>query len=186
MIKVNLLPVKRKKKPKPVPTFFITMVVVTIVVSIAMAYLVFFFNSRLSMKRAQVADNEKKIAELKEKIKAVENFEQINKTFQQRNDIIEQLSRNKSVPVKLLDEISALLPNGVWLQTLSISGENINIEGSGFTNSDIVSYVENLKNSKIFTEVYLQESKSTTIEKIPLYTFKLTFKIKNIDKISMS
>lgn len=178
MIKVNLLPVKRKKKSKPVPTFFITMVVVTIVVSIAMAYLVFFFNSRLSMKTAQVADNEKKIAELKEKIKAVENFEQINKTFQQRNDIIEQLSKNKSVPVKLLDEISALLPNGVWLQTLTISGENINIEGSGFTNSDIVSYVDNLKNSKIFTEVYLQESKSATIEKIPLYTFKLTFKIK--------
>lgn len=178
MIKVNLLPVKRKKKSKPVPTFVITMVVMTIVVSIAMAYLVFFFNSRLSAKKALFADNEKKIAELKEKIKAVENFEQLNKTFQQKNDIIEQLSRNKSVPVKLLDEISALLPDGVWLNRLSISGENINIEGSGFTNSDIVSYVDNLKNSKIFADVYLQESKSATIEKIPLYTFRLTFKIK--------
>src|SRR4030042_6445831 len=101
MIKVNLLPVKRKKKHKPVPTFVITTVILTIVVSIAMAYLVFFFNSRLSMKKAQVADNEKKITELKEKIKAVENFEQLNKNFQQKNDIIEQLSRNKSVPVKL-------------------------------------------------------------------------------------
>jgi type IV pilus assembly protein PilN len=178
MIKVNLLPVKRKKKPKPVPTFVITMVVMTIVVSVAMAYLVFFFNSRLSMKKAEVADKEKKIAELKEKIKAVENFEQLNKTFQQKNDIIEQLSRNKSVPVKLLDEISNLLPDGVWLHALSISGENINIEGSGFTNSDIVSYIDNLKNSKIFTEVYLQESRSTTVEKITLYTFRLTFKIK--------
>lgn len=178
MIKVNLIPVKRKRKPKPVPTFVITMVIVTIVTGIVMAYLAFFFNSRLSAKKAQFTANEKKIAELKERIKAVENFEQLNKTFQQRNDIIEQLGKNKSVPVKLLDEINNLLPSGVWLQTMTVSGENINIDGYGFTNPDIVSYIDNIKNSKIFTEVYLQESKSTTVENIPLYMFKLTFKLK--------
>lgn len=178
MIKVNLIPVKRKKKAKPLPTFIITMVIVTIGVSIVMAYLFFFFNSRLSVKKAQFAANEKMIAELKEKIKAVENFEQLNKTFQQRNDIIEQLSKSRSVPVKLLDEISNLLPNGIWFQTMTMSGDNVSIDGYGFTNTDIVSYVDNVKNSKIFTDVYLQESKSTEIEKQPLYMFKLTFKIK--------
>jgi type IV pilus assembly protein PilN len=178
MIKVNLIPVKRRKKSKPLPAFIITMVIVTIGVSIVMAYLFFLFNSRLSAKNAQFADNGKKIAELKEKIKAVESFEQLNKIFQQRNDIIEQLSKNRSVPVKLLDEISNLLPNGVWFQTMTVSGDNISIDGYAFTNTDIVSYVDNVKNSKIFTDVYLQESKSTEIEKIPLYVFKLTFKIK--------
>lgn len=178
MIKVNLLPVKRRKKPKPIPAFVVTMVVVTITAGIIMAYLVFFFNSRLEAKKVQFKDNEKKIAEIKEKIKAVENFEQVNKLFQQRTSIIEQLRKNQSIPVKLLDEISRLLPNGVWLQTMTMSGENINIDGYAFANSDVVSYVDNLKNSKIFTEIYLQESKSSTIEKIPVYMFKLTFKMK--------
>jgi len=178
MIKVNLLPVKRRKKPKPIPAFVVTMILVTISVGIIMAYLVFFFNSRLEAKKVQFKDNEKKIAEIKEKIKAVENFEQVNKLFQQRTSIIEQLRKNQSIPVKLLDEISKLLPNGVWLQTMTMSGENINIDGYAFANSDVVSYVDNLKNSKIFTEIYLQESKSSTIEKIPVYMFKLTFKMK--------
>ena len=178
MIKVNLIPVKRKKKAKPLPTFILTMVIVTIGVSIVMAYLFFFFNSRLSAKKAEFAAKEKQIAELKEKIKAVENFEQLNKTFQQRNDIIEQLSKSRSVPVKLLDEISNLLPNGIWFQTMTVSGDNVSIDGYGFTNTDIVSYVDNVKNSKIFTDVYLQESRSTNIETAPLYMFKLTFKIK--------
>jgi len=178
MIKVNLLPVKRRKKPKPIPAFMVTMVVVTITAGIIMAYLVFFFNSRLEAKKVQFNANEQKIAEIKEKIKAVENFEQINKLFQQRTSIIEQLRKNQSIPVKLLDEISKLLPNGVWLQTMTMSGENINIDGYAFANSDVVSYVDNLKNSKIFTEIYLQESKSSTIEKIPVYMFKLTFKMK--------
>lgn len=178
MIKVNLLPVKRKKKPKPIPAFMVTMIVVTISVGIIMAYLVFFFNSRLEAKKVQFKDNEKKIAEIKEKIKAVENFEQVNKLFQQRTSIIEQLRKNQSIPVKLLDEISKLLPNGVWLQTMTMSGENITIDGYAFANSDVVSYVDNLKNSKTFTEIYLQESKSSTIEKIPVYMFKLIFKMK--------
>jgi type IV pilus assembly protein PilN len=178
MIKVNLIPVKRKKKPKPVPSFLIGTVVVTVVVGIVMAYLVLFFSSRLSMKKAQFTANEKKIAELKEKIKAVQNFEQLNKTYKQRSDIIEQLSKNKSVPVRLLDELSNLLPTGIWLQSMTLSGESIKIDGYGFTNSDIVSFVDNIKNSKMFTDVYLQESKSTTLENMPLYMFKLTFMVK--------
>ncbi len=179
MIKVNLLPVKRKrKKAEPLPPFIITMVITAIITGIVMAYLVFSFNSRLSAKKTEVANNEKKIAELKEKIKAVENFEQLNKAIQQRSDVIEQLRKNQGVPVRLLDGISSLLPQGVWLNTLSVSGDNINIEGYGFTNSDVVSYVDNIKNSKIFTEVYLQESKSATVENVALYIFKLTFKVK--------
>lgn len=178
MIKVNLLPLKRKKKPKPIPAFIITMLIATIGTIVVMLILFSFFNTRLSAKRNISKSNEQKIVELKQKIKEVENFEQLNKTIQQRNSIIEQLRNNQSVPVKLLDEVSKLLPKGVWLDTMTVSAQNINIAGHAFENSDIVSYVDNLKNSQLLTEVYLLESKSTTIEKIPLYTFKLTFRIK--------
>ncbi len=178
MIKVNLLPVKRKKKPKPVPSFLVIAVLVTVGACIIMAYLTFFFNSRLTSKKDQFAANENKIAELKGMIKAVDDFEARNKTFRERSEIIEQLSRNKSLPVKILDEISTLLPAGVWLQTLSVSGDSINLEGYGYTNNDIVSYVDNIKNSPLFMEVYLQESKSVEAEKVAVYMFKLTCKLK--------
>jgi type IV pilus assembly protein PilN len=178
MIKVNLLPVKRKKKAKPIPAFLIATVLGTIGICFVMAFLFFTYSSRLSDRKANFAKNERTIAELKEKIKAVEDFEKRNKMFKERNDIIEQLSKNKSVPVKILDEISSIMPNGIWIQALSVTGDTISLDGYGFTNTDIVAYVDNLKASKIFTEVYLQESRSTEIEKIPLYVFKLSFKVK--------
>jgi type IV pilus assembly protein PilN len=178
MIKVNLLPVKRKKKHKPIPSFIVTMVIIVIVTIIVMANLAFFFNSRLSKKKALFKTNENKIVELKQKIKEVENFEQLNKTIKQRNGIIEQLRKNQSMPVRFLDEANNLLPSGVWLDKMALSGENVSMEGYAFANSDIVTYIDNIKNSQIFTEVYLQESKSTTIENTPLYMFKLIFKIK--------
>jgi len=178
MIKVNLLPVKRKKKHKPIPSFIVTMVIIVIVTIIGMANLAFFFNSRLSKKKALFKTNENKIVELKQKIKEVENFEQLNKTIEQRNGIIEQLRKNQSMPVRLLDEANNLLPSGVWLDKMAVSGENVSMEGYAFANADIVTYIDNIKNSQTFTEVYLQESKSTTIENTPLYMFKLIFKIK--------
>jgi type IV pilus assembly protein PilN len=178
MIKVNLLPVKRKKKSKPLPSFLLATIAVTLAACLIMGYLVFFFTSRLSDRKTTFAKNEKTKAELQEKIKAVEDFEKRNKSFKERNDIIEQLSKNRSMPVKLLDELSSLQPSGVWLRALIVSGDNISLDGYGFTNPEIVTYVDNIKGSKMFSEVYLQESKSGEIEKIPLYMFKLTMKIK--------
>ena len=58
-----------------------------------------------------------------------------------------------------------------------MAGDSISLDGYGFTNTEIVTYVDNIKGSKLFTEVYLQESKSMESEKIPLYMFKLTLKL---------
>jgi len=177
MIRVNLLAVKRKKKAKPLSSFVISMVLVTFVSGCVLAYLVFFYNSKLQSAKSRFDANTKKIAELKEKIKEVENFEKLNKTIDERNKIIEQLRKNQKVPVIMLDEISRNLPKGVWLSSMTVTASGGSLEGYGFTNSDVVAYVDNLKGSKVLIDIYLQESKQAEIEKIPLYQFKLTFKV---------
>ncbi|NJD55382.1 MAG: hypothetical protein FIA94_03140 [Nitrospirae bacterium] len=178
MIKVNLIPTKKKKKQKPLPTFLIYTVLLTILTALVLGYLAYFYSSRLSDREAKAKDNDRKITELKAKIKAVEDFERLNKTFQQRKDIIEDLGRNKSLPVKILDEISAQLPVGVWLTTMDVRGSDINLSCTAFSNTDVVNYVNNLKNSKLFTDVYLQESVQSKIKETAVYTFRLTFKVK--------
>jgi len=177
MIRVNLLAVKRKKKAKPLPSFVISAVLITVVVGCVLAYLAFYFNSKLRSTKARFDANKAKIAELKEKIKEVENFEKLNKTIDDKNKIIEQLRRNQNIPVMMLDEISKNLPKGVWLSNMTVSGSGGSLEGFGFTNSDVVAYVDNLKGSKMLLDIYLQESKQAEVDKIPLYQFKLTFKV---------
>lgn len=179
MIKINLLPTKKKKKQKPVSTFLIYTILLTIVTGMVIAYLAYFYSSRLSDREAKVRENDLKIAELKEKIKAVEDFERLNRTFQQRKDIIEELGRNKSLPVKTLDEISAQLPVGVWLTAMEAGGSEIKLSCTAFSNTDVVNYVNNLKNSKLFTDVYLQESIQVKTKETSVYTFRLTFKVKS-------
>lgn len=178
MIKVNLLPVKKRKKPKPIPAFLISTIIITVIAGVILAYLIYFFNSRVSSRQAQVRANEKKIEELKEKIKAVEDYEKRNTLFQQRKEIIEQLGKNKTVPVKILDKISAFLPSGVWLNSMDVKATDINLSCTAFTNTDVVNYVNNLKNSRIFTDVYLQESIQAQLSGYSIYKFKITMKVK--------
>ena len=178
MIRVNLLAVKkRKKKAKPLPSFVVSAVLITVVAACALAYLAFYFSAKLQSTKSRFDANTRKIAELKEKIKEVENFEKLNKTIDDKNKIIEQLRRNQKIPVMMLDEISRNLPKGVWVISMSVAGSGGSLEGFGFTNSDVVAYVDNLKGSKMLVDIYLQESKQAEVEKIPLYHFKLTFKV---------
>jgi len=178
MIKVNLLLVKKKKKQKPVQTFMISTVFITLATVAILAYLMFSFSKRLSEREATVKGNEAKIEELKQRLKDVEDFEKLNTNFEQQKEIIETLGKNKSLPVKILDETSRLLPVGVWLTSMEMKGDSINLGCTAFTNTDVVNYVDNLKNSKLFTDVYLQESVQVQTAGISLYNFRITYKVK--------
>lgn len=177
MIRVNLLPVKRKKRAKPLPTFIISAILITVLVLCALGYLFFYYSTNLQSTKNKFEANKQKIAELKNRIKEVDNFEKLNKTIEERTKIIEQLRKNQNIPVMMLDEVSRKLPKGVWVNSLTVSSNSGSLEGYAFTNSDVVAYVDNLKGSKLLTEIYLQESRQAEIEKIPLYQFKLTFKV---------
>jgi len=177
MIRVNLLAVKRKKKAKPLPTFVVSTTLTTVLSVCVLAYLVFHSNAKLQATKGRFEANKIKIEELKAKIKDVENYDKLNKTLDEKNKIIEQLRKNQNLPVMMLDELDKSLPRGAWLTSLSASDSTGAMEGYAFTNADVVSYVEGLKISKLLADIYLQESKEAEIDKIPLYQFRVTFKV---------
>lgn len=178
MIKINLLPVKRKKKPKPVPPFLIVGVLLLTFSVIALITYSYVLGSKIEDLESQKAANAERIAELNEKLKEVKDFERLNKKYKERQAIIEQLTKNQSIPVRILDEMNRRLTDGVWLKSMSISGDRINLDGVGFTNSDIVGYVQSLKESELFTEVVLLETRQAGSGGVDTYAFKINLKVK--------
>ena len=179
MIKVNLLPVKKKKKARPLPAFLIVTIGIAFAAAAMMIYLNFFFQGRVAARKAKVADNDRMLTELAKKIKAVEDFEKLNADFQKRKEIIEQLGKNKTLPVKVLDEVSRLLPDGVWLTAMNINGSDLALTCTAFNNTDVVNFVNNLKGSSLLTDVFLQESVQATVTGLSTYNFKITCKVKS-------
>lgn len=178
MIKVNLLPVKKKKRSKPVPGFVIAGIGVTIAAAVVLIYTIYSLNAKISAKNTLIEQNDKKIAALQKKIRSVADYEKRNAEYKKRKKLVEKLSRNRKLPVEVLDQISALLPAGVWLNSLKISGDKVSVSATGFTNTDVVNYVNNCKNSKMFNKVYLRDSVQTSISGFSAYHFNLTFEVK--------
>ncbi|MGC2064558.1 MAG: PilN domain-containing protein [Thermodesulfovibrionales bacterium] len=180
MIKVNLLPVKKKKKAAQVPGFVLAALLVTLLSAAVMFYVYYMFTEKVALRKNQVASNDVKIAELEKRILAVTDYEKRNQDYKARKDIIEQLGKNKTLPVKVLDEVSAQLPNGVWVTAMDLknSGSELSMNCTAFTNTDVVNYVNNLKGSKLFADVYLNESVQSQVAGFSVYTFSIIIKVK--------
>jgi type IV pilus assembly protein PilN len=179
MIRINLLAEKKKKKRVKGPaSFLVAIIIVSGAALIVMGLVTFLFKSSVSKLKAQSESNSTKLTELNKKINEVKKYEKLNKEIEQRNALIETLRKNQAVPVRILDDVSTVMPEGIWLASMSYKDNGVGLEGYAFTNMDIVSYVENLKKSVNFTDVYLEESKQAEYEKVQVYKFKLSFKVK--------
>jgi len=176
MIRINLLPARRKKA-LALPPAIIYGIAALVVVIAAVIFGTFYLNKQVSAKQADIHTKEQKLKKLQAALEEIKNYERDNKDFREKNSIIEQLKKNQIVPLRLLDEVSEMLPKGVWLTALNDKGGIITIEGFAFTNSDLVTYVQNLKGSKYFTEVMLVESRQTELAEFSIYKFNLTLKV---------
>jgi len=179
MIRINLLPTAKAKRTKTRTELQTQLMLAGVSLGLTLILCGYFWwqlNSQISMLRNDEASATKERNLLQEKVKEVENYEANKKLLEEKNRIIEQLKRNQSGPVHLLDEISKNLPERVWLLSLKEEGGKIDLDGRAITNADIVDFINNLKRSPFFKDVQIIESRQTNDneKKIALYDFKLT------------
>jgi type IV pilus assembly protein PilN len=177
MIRINLLGVPKARKVRKAAELKVQIAAaggVLVLILILCAYFWFVLDSKISRLQAEKADATKLLAELKEKVKEVEDFEANKKELEEKNAIIEQLKRNQAGPVHLLDEVSrAIEPLRVWLVTVAARDRVIDVEGKAVTNSDLVEFINNLKASRYFADIELVESRQVEESNVPVYSFKL-------------
>lgn len=180
MIRINLLAEKRRKKKeiKKETNFLLKIGIFTLGSVLIFLGITIYLRFNLSQLKKESVTNKATIAELQKKIQEVKRYEELNKEIIRRSSVIETLRKNQSIPVKILNDISLSLPDGVWLSSLNYKEEGSDIEGYAFNNSNIVTYVEKLKRLDILRDVYLVESKEAEVEKTKVYNFKITFNVK--------
>jgi type IV pilus assembly protein PilN len=184
MIKINLLPAKRKpaKKLTPLQQQMIIGGIILVVEIMVLGF--WWWDMRLTIDdlKGKKAEAEATIARQENMLKEVKNVEEEERKVKEKIDVIRKLEANQTGPVRLLDEVSKLLPKGVGLTALSEKAGQVDIEGTAFTNNDLVSFVDNLKASPLFSDVFLLVSEQAKLEGVDIYKYKLQFKFKGIPK----
>jgi len=136
-------------------------------------------DDEITARQTEKIDKEKQVAQLKEQVKQVSDFENRKKVLEDKNRIIDELEKSRVGPVKVLDHVSqSLEPLKVWLVRMAVSGKEIDIEGRAATNDDVVEFANNLRRTDYFSNINLQESKAAVESQLNLYQFKLGFRLK--------
>ena len=182
MIKINLLPTKRKP-PRKVTELQKQLIIAVVVVGgvfAGMAFYYFSLNAKISSREKERAAAMAEVARQDNLLTEVKHVEDERKKVTDKIGIIEQLKKNQQGPVRLLDEISKAIPATADIISMNEANGNINISGEAFTNEDVVKFVENLKASAFFTDVFLLETSQAVREGYELYVYKLQFKYKGL------
>ncbi|MBF0343975.1 MAG: PilN domain-containing protein [Nitrospirae bacterium] len=190
MIRINLLPTdkkprKKKKTAQKIPSIVLGIIATFVVSLLASGVGIYLLDKQIKTLKKDKAHKTAKYEELKKQVKDAKEIEDKIKTIEANKKVIEELRANMSVPVKVIDEISKLLPENVWLKSMSLNGPSISIDGVAMTNDDVVVFVNNFKNSKVFKETYLVKSievqeKGENVA-VRVYNFAITMIVNPVD-----
>ncbi|HKB70359.1 MAG TPA: PilN domain-containing protein [Thermoanaerobaculia bacterium] len=175
MIKINLLSEGRtaaRAAQPAVATGKVNNLVFIGCLALAVLYFLGMWWHVATVKRDWDEKNRRAQAEvdrLKSIIDEVNGYEKKKSNLEAKINLINDLKRNQHGPVRLMDEVSKALPDLVWLNTMNLIGNAIQINGKAMTPNAVANFIENLKKSPYFAEPRFQSLN----QEGPIYNFGL-------------
>ena len=167
MIRINLLgiePTKPKRKRPELTVGGSESVTFLMAIGVTLALIAgawWLQSNRLSRFQTELAEVEAERAELADIAAQVQDIEDRTESVDQKLDVIVALKRNQSGPLLMLDQISRLMPDGLWLTSLDAQQGAMVIRGSALSNVAVSDFVRNLRFSPYFDDEDLEFTEDT-------------------------
>ena len=135
---------------------------------------VYLFQSfRLSGLRTDSDTLKKEIETLNVQLKEVGDLQQKVKALEQKIKVIDDLTKKKVGPVKIMESLSLATPSRLWLTEFKESGGNLSINGLAVDNQTVADFLKSLSTFAYFNNVDLVETTQLEQEGVPLKKFSI-------------
>lgn len=178
-LKVDLLPTeKRRIGFDPVIAFL----VVLILCSVGIYWLIGqWFDGQITGMDAQIAKVDKEIQEYKDKVPIIEKMKEEVQKYTQEAETIKNLRYDAIKFANILDEVSILVPENVWVTSLNIEPGNKSVTFSGYAAEAqgltplkaVADFMRKLRGSKYFVDATLASTTSGTYETYQTFSFTI-------------
>ena len=176
MIKINLLPVE-DTRGQQAAFLQIALMGILILLSLLLTYMVYnHYENNISTLEVRLQQTQAELKRLDKIIGQVSEYETRLKELRQKLDVIENLKKGKSGPVRLMDDLTTRIPTKVWVSEYKESNKQLSLKGLASTDEDVALFLGDLERSPYFENVKLD---STTVDSDGKYkSFNLTCTVK--------
>lgn len=173
MIRINLVRGKRKKRREL--SFGSGWIAFPLVVLAGTFYFHTTVSGRISRLDADIGKANTDIARLKKEIGEVEKFKVRKAELQKKVDVISNLQKGRSGPVRHFEALSAAIPEKCWIDALGVKDGTVTLSGVALNNHTIANFMTALGQTGRFRDVVLGVAEQTTVSGVKLVKFNLTF-----------
>ncbi|MBI2375451.1 MAG: PilN domain-containing protein [Deltaproteobacteria bacterium] len=176
MIRINLLPIRQEKRRETVQQQLLAFVGILILVGLACVGWWKMKDNDLQDKIKQVEAKKTEIKQLDKIIGEVNEFTAKKKELQSKLEVIQQLKKGKTGPVRALDDLATEIPKRVWLTKLMEAKGQLTLTGYAIDHEDVSAFMKALQKSKYFTNVNLAYSRTGDVSEggVETYAFSIT------------
>lgn len=175
MIKINLLPYREREKMADVTRQVALIVISFIAFALVIGAFQLYITLTISGLENDVKDQESQLAALTKTIGDIEGYKRDKSLLEKKLAIINTLEGNRLAPVRMLDELSTLVPvKDIWLDRLTEKGSDIIIEGMARNNIAVALFMRNLAGWRIIKSVDLLSTKEREVSGVKLQQFVLS------------
>lgn len=174
MIRINLLLARKEKKKIGMRK---EMVVLIFSVVLLLAFLLLFqwkIGKEKDDTLAQISETRREINRYKSLTTELIKQKEVQKTLQEKLNVINALRKEKDTPARVLDELSIDKPEKIQLESLKKEGSKLGIEGIALDDETVANFMTSLRKSKVFKNVDLIVSEQIEQSKIKLKKFSLS------------
>lgn len=158
MIRINLLPVKELKAEvsRRRDLIFGGSVLGFTALLLIGGYL--YQSYRLSSLGAELSGLRKDIETLNIKVKEIGDLQIKIKEFASKNKVLEDLNQKKIGPVRVMETLSAAIPQSLWLTEFKEANGSSDMKGLALDNQTVADFMNALSKSGHFKDVELIET----------------------------
>jgi len=173
---INLLPWREELRQEQKKQFTVLTLLMMTLAGFIVLLMYVQMSAEIDYQLSRNAFMGSEIAKLDEQIAEIRDLKKVRRSLVERMEVIQDLQRSRPSIVHLFTEIVSTVPNGVYLQTLSQSGNNLLMNGEAESNARVSTYMRNLDNSDWLKNPNLTVIEIEDIKVNRISTFTLTVK----------
>lgn len=181
MIKINLLPVRAAKKKETLRQQISIAALSLVFLIIMIGYFHFGISKRITEVNAQIDAAKMELTKTKAQIGEVSKFKEAKKVLEDKLGVIATLKKGKAGPVKMLDDLSMVTPDKLWISSFKEKEAGISVEGLAISNEVIAKLMTELEKSPFFKDIELVVTEQVEQAGMKLKKFSLTGKLEGLE-----